>query len=93
MSESVAYSEGSRVGRMVDGSQSTMPTLANSSLTNDTFIEESGLNNDQKKRKMEDIYSSGRWKEVDEYEVTKVRKIIRNHIFKHVKFCKGRIES
>ena len=51
MSESVAYSDGSRVERMVDGSQSTMPTLANSPLTNDTFIEESGLNNDQKKRK------------------------------------------
>ena len=89
MSESVVHSEGNRVGRMVDGSQSTMPTLANSSLTNDTFIDESGLNNDQKKRKMEDIYSSGRWKEVDEYEVMKVRKVIRNHIFKHVKFCKG----
>ena len=51
MSESLAYSERNRVGRMVDGSQSTMPTLANSSLTDDTFIEESGLNNDQKKRK------------------------------------------
>ena len=51
MSESVVHSEGNRVGRMVDGSQSTMPTLANSSLTNDTFIDESGLNNDQKKRK------------------------------------------
>ena len=48
MSESVVYSEGNRVGRMVDGSQNTMPTLANSSLTNDAFIEESGLNNDQK---------------------------------------------
>ena len=68
------------MGRMVDGSQSTMPTLANSSLTNDTFIDETGLNNEQKKRKMEDIYSSSRWKEVDEYEVMMVRKVIRNHI-------------
>ena len=47
MSESVAYSEGNRVGRMVGGSQSTMPTIANNSLTNDMFIEESGLNNDK----------------------------------------------
>ena len=51
MSKSVVYSEENRVGRMVDGSQSTMPTLANTSLTNDTFIYESGLNNEQKKRK------------------------------------------
>jgi len=36
---------------MVGGSQSTMPTLANSSLTNNTFIDESGLNDAQKKRK------------------------------------------
>ena len=80
MSESVVHSEENRVGRMVDRSQRTMPTLASSSLTNNTFIDESGLNNDQKKRKMEDIYSGGRWKEVDEYEVMKVRKVIRNHI-------------
>ena len=40
MAESVVHSEENRVGRMVDGSQSTMPTLANSSLTNDTFIDE-----------------------------------------------------
>ena len=35
------------------------------------------------------MYSSGQWKEEDEYEVTKIRQVIRNHIFKHVKFVKG----
>ena len=28
-------------------------------------------------------------KEEDPYEVLKVKKVIHNHIFKHVKFCKG----
>ena len=34
------------------------------------------------------MYTSGRWKEEDPYEVLKVKKVIRNHIFEHVKFCK-----
>ena len=42
-----------------------------------------------KKRKMEEVYSNGRWKKEDQCEVNKVRMIIRTHIFKHVKFCKG----
>ena len=89
MTGSVINNESNRVGVVVDGSQASMPTLANSALTYDTQIEDSVLSDNQKKRKMENIYSSGRWKEVDEYEVMKVRKVIRNHIFKHVKFCKG----
>ena len=43
----------------------------------------------EKKRKIEAVYSSGQWKDEDEYEVAKIRQVIRNHIFKHVKFVKG----
>ena len=33
---------------------------------------------------------SGQWEEVDEYEITKSRQVIHNHIFQHVKlFVKG----
>ena len=42
-----------------------------------------------KKRKTEQIYLSGQWKDEDEYEITKLRQVIRNHIFKHLKFVKG----
>lgn len=35
------------------------------------------------------IYLSGQWKDEDEYEITKSRQVIRNHIFKHLKFVKG----
>ena len=38
---------------------------------------------------MEEIYSNGRFQDEDEYEVLKVRKVVRQHIFKHLKFCKG----
>ena len=44
---------------------------------------------EDKKRKIEMIYLSGQWEEVDEYEISKLRQVIRNHIFKHVKFVKG----
>ena len=75
------------VATMVD-ENNTMPSLA-STVTNDTFLQESGLTNEQKKRKLEEIYSNGRFQEEDEYEILKVRQDIRQHIFKHVKFCKG----
>ena len=44
---------------------------------------------EQKKRKFEQVYSGCRWQEEDKYEVQKVKQIVRNNIFKHVKFVKG----
>ena len=43
----------------------------------------------EKKRRLEDVYNSGQWKDEDEYEIAKIRQVIRNHIFKQVKFVKG----
>ena len=43
----------------------------------------------KKKLKIENIYTSRRWKKEDDYEILSVRQMIRNEIFKHAKFCKG----
>lgn len=51
MSESDVNSERNRLGCVVDGPQSTMHALANSTLTNNTLLEESILSNDQTKKK------------------------------------------
>ena len=42
---------------------------------------------EDKKRKIETIYLSVQWE--DEYEITKLRQVIRNHMFRRVKFVKG----
>ena len=47
------------------------------------------LTTEQKKRKFEQVYSGRRWQEEDKYKVQKVKQIVRNNIFKHVKFVKG----
>ena len=61
-----------------------------SGMTNeDSVITDNGLSVEEKKRKVDDIYLSKQWTDEDEYEVTKLRQVIRNHIFKHVKFVKG----
>ena len=63
--------------------------IEGSVLTTDILLEESGLISDQKKKKLVEVYTSARWHKEDTYEVHKVRKVIRNHIFKYVKCCKG----
>ena len=50
---------------------------------------DNGLSVEEQKRKIDAIYLSGQWTDEDEYEVKKIRQVIRNHIFKHVKFIKG----
>ena len=55
----------------------------------DSVNTDNGLSLVEKKRKIDGIYLSVQWNDEDEYEVTKSRQVIRNHIFKHVKFVKG----
>ena len=45
----------------------SVPTINGSTVTNDTFCEESFLDDEQKKRKVEDVYSDGRFVNEDEY--------------------------
>jgi len=47
------------------------------------------LSLEEKKQKIDAIYLSAQWNDKDEYKVTKLRQVICNHIFKHVKFVKG----
>ena len=65
-------------------------TIEGSTLTTGTLLEESGLTSDQKKIKLVKVNISARWHEKDTYEVHKVQKGIRNHIFKYVRFCKSK---
>ena len=60
-----------------------------SAVTTETFLEDNALSDIQKKRKLQSLYYGTRYKPEDKYEVQKVRKIIRESIFKHVKFCRG----
>ncbi len=62
-----------------------------SGITNDASVSDTTqiISDNDKKRKAELIYLSGQWKDEDEYEITKLRQVIRNHIFKHLKFVKG----
>ena len=55
----------------------------------DSINTDNGLSLDEKKRKIDGMYLSAQWNDEDEYEVTKLRQVIRNHIFKHVTFVKG----
>lgn len=50
---------------------------------------DNGLSIEEKKRKIDAIFLSQQWNDEDEYEISKIRQVIRNHIFKHVKFVKG----
>ena len=50
---------------------------------------DNGLSVMEQKRKIDAIYLSGQWDDEDEYEIKTIRQVIRNHIFKHVKFVKG----
>ena len=77
-----------QVWGIVNTSQSES-TIGPITVTNDTFCEEPFLTDEQQKRKVEEVYSDGRFKYEDEYEIMKVWKVIRTHIFKQVKFCKG----
>ena len=60
-----------------------------SPITQDSLEADLGLTTEEKRQKIEQVFSSGQWQEEDEYEVAKIRQVVRNHIFKHVKFVKG----
>ena len=62
-----------------------------SGITNNHSVSETtpAISVNEKRRKVDQIYLSGQWKDEDEYEITKLRQVIRNHIFKHLNFFKG----
>lgn len=60
-------------------------------LTDDSIIAEVDMTPAQKKRKLEDLYSKHDFSKmkIDEYELIKLKRIIRNNIYKTVKFLRG----
>ena len=78
-------------GQMDDIRTRNIPS-DHSSITDDTSGSrraDQNLTVEGKKRKFDELYSSRRWQEEDKYEVQKVKQIVRNNIFKHLKFVKG----
>ena len=77
---------GARVGHTIQDTEgSVVSGITNEESTNT----DNALSLEEKKRKIDSIFLSQQWTEEDEYEITKLRQVIRNHIFKHVKFVKG----
>ena len=60
-----------------------------SGLTTDSLLGENALSTQEKKRRIQDVYYGRAYREENKYEVNKVKKIVRENIFKHVKFCIG----
>ena len=55
----------------------------------DGFSPDTRLNEDEKLQLLEKTYLSEQWIPADDHEIDKVRKVIRKHIFKQLKFVKG----
>ena len=77
------------VGNINQNTQDNEASVVSGITSVDSTNTDNGLSLEEKKRKIDGIYLSAQWNDEDEYEVTKLRQVIRNHIFKHVKFVKG----
>lgn len=55
----------------------------------DGFNPDTNLSEDEKLQLLEKTYLSEQWIASDDHEIDKVRKVIRKHIFKELKFVKG----
>ena len=75
------------IGNISNNVPSDQSTITDNTINSRDTDEQ--LTTEQKKRKFEEVYSSRRWQEEDKYEVQKVKQIVRNNIFKQVKFVKG----
>ena len=84
--------EGGQSGQTTSNSTSGATEGRYTDITDDTYIREIDMTIDQKKRKLELIYSTKKknaYLEENEFEIQKVRKQVRDNIFPKVKFCKG----
>ena len=76
-------------GDITNINQDTEASVVSGITSVDSINTDRGLSVNDKKRKTNEMYLSAQWNDEDEYEVTKLRQVMRNHIFKHVKFVKG----
>ena len=77
------------IGNISRSTQDNESSVASGITSVESINTDNGLSLEEKKRKIDGIYLSAQWNDEDEYKVTKLRQVIRNHIFKHVKFVKG----
>ena len=63
--------------------------VAESELTSDSILEETGWSENKKKRKINEVYYNRKCKDEDEYEVLKLCRVIWNYMFKYLTFCRG----
>ena len=75
----------------VRGRPNQQDLLLHDGLTDDSMIAEVDMTQAQKKRKLEDLYSTHDFSKIkiDEYELIKLKRIIRNNIYRTVKFLRG----
>ena len=77
------------IGTTLRNTEASVVKGITGSETNST---DSALSVEQKRRRIDSIFLSQQWIDEDEYEITKLRQVIRNHIFKHVKFVGKKIQ-
>ena len=58
-------------------------------ITTDSVVQDNALSTEEKKRKLRQLYYGTHFQDEDKYEVQKVRRIVRESVFKKVKFCRG----
>ena len=58
-------------------------------ITTDSEVQDNALSTEDKKRKLRQLYYGTHFQDEDKYEVQKVRRIVRESVFKKVKFCRG----
>ena len=75
----------------VRGRPNHQELLLHDEITDDSMIAEVDMTQAQKKRKLEDLYSTHDFSKmkIDEYEMIKLKQIIRNNIYEAVKFLRG----
>ena len=73
----------------IDDTQDTEVSVVSGITNAESTSTDNELSLDDRKRKIDAIFLSQQWNDEDEYEIKKIRQVIRNHIFKHVKFVKG----
>ena len=75
----------------VRGRPNEQDLLLHDEITDDSMIAEVDMTQAQKKRKLEDLYSTHDFSKmkIDEYELIKLKRIIRNNIYRTVNFLRG----
>ena len=78
-------------GQVSNTSQDNEATVVSGITSVDSINTDNGLSVEEKKRKIDAIFLSAQWNNEDEYEITKLRQVIRNHILNMLSLLKVRV--